>query len=235
MDAFSRTQLLLGNEAIGKLHKANVIVFGVGGVGSYCVEALVRGGIGSITLVDHDTVSITNLNRQLVATSKTIGEYKVDIMRDRILEINPYCKVRVYKTFFGVDNDEIDLSQYTYIIDAIDTISAKLLLIEKAKEENIPIISAMGAGNKLDPTQFEVTDIYRTSMCPLAKTMRHELRKRRIESLKVVYSREKPMKPRESEEITFTKKRQVPGSVSFVPPVAGLIIAGEVIKDIKDH
>lgn len=235
MNAYSRSQLLLGDEAIDKLKNANVIVFGVGGVGSYCIEALVRGGVGNISLVDHDTVSITNINRQLIATSKTIGEYKVDLMRDRILDINPECNVKVYKTFYGVDNTEIDLSQYSYIVDAIDTVTAKLLLIERAKEYNVPIISAMGAGNKLDPTQFEVTDIFRTSMCPLAKAMRQELRKRGIESLKVVYSKEKPMKPRPSEEIHLTQKREVPGSVSFVPPVAGLIIAGEVIKDIKDY
>lgn len=234
MNAYSRTQLLLGDEAINKLHSSNVIVFGVGGVGSYCVEALVRGGIGNITIVDHDKVSISNLNRQLIATSNTIGKYKVDLMMDRILEINPNCNVKVYKTFYGVDDEIIDLSAYTYIVDAIDTITAKLMLIEEAKEKKIPIISAMGAGNKLDPTQFEVTDIFRTSMCPLAKTMRHELKKRGIKDLKVVYSKEKPIKPRESNEINLTKKRQVPGSVSFVPPVAGLIIAGEVIKDIKD-
>ena len=233
MNAYSRSQLILGDEAIDKLIAANVIVFGVGGVGSYCIEALVRGGLGNITIVDHDRVSITNINRQLIATYSTIGQYKVDVMKKRILEINPNCNVKVYKTFYGLHDEAIDLSQYTYIVDAIDTISAKLLLIEQARDKNIPIISAMGAGNKLDPTQFEVSDIFSTSMCPLAKTMRNELRKRAIKSLKVVYSKEKPIKPSQSDEASLTRKRQVPGSVSFVPPVAGLIIAGEVIKDIK--
>lgn len=248
MNQFSRTELLLGVNGVNKLKESSVAVFGIGGVGSFTVEALVRSGVGHIAVIDDDKVCLTNINRQLIATRKTIGKAKVEVMRDRILEINPNCEVEIYQTFYSAETaDSIDLSKFTYIVDAIDTVSAKLLLIEKAKEANVAIISCMGAGNKLDPTKFEVTDIYKTSMCPLAKVMRHELRKRGIKSLKVVYSQEPPIKPIENEEDTCKTKcvcppgtlrkcssrRQIPGSVAFVPSVAGLIIAGEIVKDIS--
>ena len=247
MNEFSRTELLLGVEGINKLRESSVAVFGIGGVGSFTVEALTRSGIGNMAIFDDDKVCLTNINRQLIATRKTIGKHKVEVMRDRILEINPKANVETYQTFYTADNaDEFDLSKYDYVVDAIDTISSKIILIEKAKACNTLIISCMGAGNKLDPTKFEVTDIYKTSVCPLAKTMRYELRKRGIDSLKVVYSKEPALKPIENEEDNCknrcvcpprtarkcTIRRQIPGSVSFVPSVAGLIIAGEVIKDI---
>lgn len=247
MNEFSRTELLLGVEGVNKLRKSSVAVFGIGGVGSFTVEALARSGVGKIAIFDDDKVCLTNINRQLIATRKTIGKPKVEVMRDRILEINPKAEVETYQTFYSKDNaDEFDLSKYDYVVDAIDTISSKLVLIEKAKEYNTPIISCMGAGNKLDPTKFEVADIYETSVCPLAKVMRYELRKRGITSLKVVYSKEPARKPIENKEDNCksncvcppgtkrkcTVRRQIPGSVSFVPSVAGLIIAGEVIKDI---
>lgn len=247
MNQFSRSELLLGAEGIDKLKNSFVAVFGVGGVGSFTVEALARTGVGNIAIFDDDNICITNINRQLIATRKTIGQNKVEVMRDRILEINPKANVEIHQVFYGRENaDQFDLSKYTYVVDAIDTVSSKLLLIEKAKEANIPIISCMGAGNKLDPTRFEVTDIYKTSMCPLARTMRSELRKRGVDSLKVVYSREPALKPIENEEDNCknrcvcppgterdcTVRRQIPGSVAFVPSVAGLIVAGEVIKDI---
>lgn len=232
MNEFSRTELLIGVEGVDKLKAAFVAVFGVGGVGSFTVEALVRSGIGNIAIFDDDKVCITNINRQLIATRKTIGKNKVEVMRDRILEINPNTNVEIHQTFYSAENaDEFDLSKYTYIVDAIDTISSKLTLIERAKAKNIPIISCMGAGNKLDPTKFEVSDIFETSICPLARTMRSELRKRGIDSLKVVYSKEPAIKPLEGGEV-ISHRRQIPGSISFVPSVAGLIIAGEVIKDI---
>lgn len=248
MNQFSRTELLLGVNGVNKLKESSVAVFGIGGVGSFTVEALVRSGVGHIAVIDDDKVCLTNINRQLIATRKTIGKAKVEVMRDRILDINPNCEVEIYQTFYSAETaDSIDLSKFTYIVDAIDTVSAKLLLIEKAKEANVSIISCMGAGNKLDPTRLEVTDIYKTSMCPLAKVMRHELRKREIKSLKVVYSQEPPIKPIENEEDTCKTKcvcppgtlrkcssrRQIPGSVAFVPSVAGLIIAGEIVKDIS--
>lgn len=247
MNEFSRTELLLGVEGVDKLRNSSVAVFGIGGVGSFTVEALVRSGVGNITIVDDDKVCLTNINRQLIATRKTIGKNKVEVMRDRILEINPKVNVEIHQTFYTADNaDEFDLSKYTYVVDAIDTVSSKLILIEKSKASNTSIISCMGAGNKIDPTKFEVTDIYKTSICPLARTMRSELRKRGIDSLKVVYSKEPALKPIENEENNCKNKcvcppdttrnctirRQIPGSVSFVPSVAGLIIAGEVIKDI---
>lgn len=247
MNEFSRTELLLGVEGVNKLRNARVAVFGIGGVGSFTVEALVRSGLGSIAIFDDDKVCLTNINRQLIATRKTIGKHKVEVMRDRILEINPKVNVEIHQTFYTADNaDDYDLSEYTYVVDAIDTVSSKLILIEKAKASNTPIISCMGAGNKLDPTKFEITDIYKTSICPLARVMRSELKKRGIKSLKVVYSKEPAMKPIENEEDNCknkcvcppgtdrkcTNRRQIPGSVSFVPSVAGLIIAGEVIKDI---
>jgi tRNA A37 threonylcarbamoyladenosine dehydratase len=247
MNEFSRTELLLGAEGVDKLRNSFVAVFGVGGVGSFTVEALVRSGVGNIAIIDDDKVCLTNINRQLIATRKTVGKNKVEVMRDRILEINPKVNVEIHQTFYGKDNaDEFDLSKYDYIVDAIDTVSSKLTLIERAKSCNTPIISSMGAGNKLDPTKFQVTDIYKTSICPLARAMRSELRKRGIESLKVVYSQEPALKPIENQEDNCSNKcicpsgtqrkctvrRQIPGSVAFVPSVAGLIIAGEVIKDI---
>lgn len=247
LNEFSRTELLLGIEGMDKLKKARVIIFGIGGVGGYTVEALARSGVGHFDIVDDDKVCLTNINRQIIATRKTIGKYKVDVMKERILEINPKAEINTYQCFFLPENaNEFDFKQYDYIVDAIDTVSAKLELVIQAKEANVPIISCMGAGNKLDPTRFEVSDIYKTSVCPLAKVMRKELRVRGIEDLKVVYSKEPAMKPIEDDnkncknncicpsgtDRKCTDKRQVPGSVSFVPSVAGLIIAGEVIKDI---
>jgi tRNA A37 threonylcarbamoyladenosine dehydratase len=231
-----------------KLSGASVAVFGIGGVGSYCVEALVRSGIGRIDLIDDDCVCLTNINRQLIATRKTVGKPKVEVMRERMLDINPKVQGQDFQMFYTVQNaDGFDLTPYDYVVDAIDTVSAKLKLTEKAYEAGIRIISCMGAGNKLDPTRFEVADIYKTSVCPLAKVMRTELRKRNIPSLKVVYSKEEVREPIETEETsckhhcvcppdakrTCSIRRQVPGSISFVPAVAGLILAGEVIKDIS--
>ncbi len=248
MNQFSRTELLLGKEGMEKLSKASVAVFGVGGVGSYCCEALARSGIGRIDLIDDDKVCLTNINRQLIATRKTVGKDKVSVMRERLLDINPKVQGQDFALFYTVENaDSFDLSPYDYVVDAIDTVSAKLKLVEKAKAVGIGIISCMGAGNKLDPTRFELADIYDTSVCPLARVMRTELRKRGIPSLKVVYSKEQAREPIETEETsckhhcicppetkrTCTKRRQVPGSISFVPAVAGLIIAGEVIKDLS--
>jgi tRNA A37 threonylcarbamoyladenosine dehydratase len=247
LNEFSRTELLLGAKGMDRLQQARVAVFGIGGVGTFTVEALVRSGVGAIDLFDDDKVCLTNINRQLIATRKTVGQKKVEMMRDRILEINPKVEVTAHETFYSAENaDEFDLTKYDYIVDAIDTVSSKLVLIERAKENNVPIISCMGAGNKLDPTKFEVADIYKTTMCPLAKVMRFELRKRGIKNLKVVYSKEPPLKPIESEENSCktncicppdtkrkcTVRRQVPGSIAFVPSVAGLILAGEVIKDL---
>lgn len=247
LNEFSRTELLLGADGMKKLQNARVAVFGIGGVGTFTVEALVRSGVGALDLFDDDKVCLTNINRQLIATRKTVGEKKVEVMKERVLEINPKVKVEAHETFYGADNaDEFDLSSYDYIVDAIDTVSSKLVLIEKAKEKNVPIISCMGAGNKLDPTKLEVADISKTSMCPLAKVMRTELRRRGITNLKVVYSKEPPLTPIEDEDNSCknhcicppdtkrkcTIRRQVPGSIAFVPSVAGLILAGEVIKDL---
>ena len=235
---FSRAQLLLGAEGMEKLKKTRVAVFGVGGVGGYACEALARSGVGAIDLIDHDTVSLTNINRQIIALHSTIGRYKCDVMKDRILDINPSCQVTVYNTSYTKENaDSFDLSLYDYIVDAIDTVSAKLMLIEKASAANTPIISSMGAGNKLDPTRFEVADIYSTSVCPLARVMRKELKKRGIEQLKVVYSKEEALSPVYDDENAYEDKgsvagRPAPGSVAFVPSVAGLILAGEVVKDL---
>lgn len=229
---FSRTELLIGAEAITKLENSKVAVFGIGGVGSYTVEALVRSGVGKIVMIDNDVVSLTNLNRQLLATTQTIGQAKVKAMRDRILTINPRCEVTIFeKLYLPETSQELLADDYDYIVDAVDMVTAKIDLIVQANNRGIPIISAMGAGNKLDPTRFEVADIYQTTVCPLAKVMRKELRKRDIPSLKVVYSKEIPIKPMSSEESTDIRK-QTPGSVAFVPSVSGLIIAGEVIKDI---
>lgn len=225
LEQFSRTELLIGKEGIEKLQKAKIAIFGIGGVGSFVVEALARAGIGKLILVDKDTVDITNLNRQIIATRKTIGRSKVEVAKERILEINPDAEIEIHQEFFMPDSQEILDDTIHYIVDAVDTVTAKIELVMRANQHNIPIISCMGTGNKLDATKFEVADIYQTSVCPLAKVMRKELRTRGIKELKVVYSKEEPIKSKETEE-------HVPGSISFVPSVAGLIIAGEVIKDI---
>ncbi|MBR6531168.1 MAG: tRNA threonylcarbamoyladenosine dehydratase [Clostridia bacterium] len=228
MGFLDRSEVLLGADALHTLKNAHVAVFGVGGVGSYTVEALARGGIGRLSLFDGDTVSETNINRQLVATTRTVGMNKVEVAKAHITEVNPEINVIAEKLFFDTDTaDEIDFSQFDYVVDAIDTVSSKILLIEKSKQAGVPVISCMGAGNKLDPTRFEVTDISKTSVCPLAKVMRYELKKRGISKVKVVFSKEEPIKHGLSEN-----GRPLPGSVSFVPSVAGLIIAGEVIKDL---
>lgn len=228
---FSRTELLLGSEAIDKLNNSRVAVFGVGGVGGYVCEALVRSGVGSFDLIDNDRVSLTNINRQIIATHKTIGRYKTEVMMERMLDINPEVKVRVHNCFFLPENaDDFPFEEYDYVVDAVDTVTAKIALVMKTQEKNVPIISSMGAGNKLDAGGFMVTDIYKTKVCPLAKVMRRELKKRGVKKLKVVYSEEIPMTPAPSEECT--EKRTTPGSVAFVPSVAGLIIAGEVVKDL---
>lgn len=239
MEQFVRTQMLLGTETMEKLKNAHIAVFGVGGVGGYVVEALARSGIGKFDLIDHDVVALSNINRQIIATHSSVGKYKVDVMKERILDINPNAQVTVHKCFYLPENaGDFDFSQYTYIVDAIDTVTAKLELIVRAKEAKVPIISSMGTGNKLDPTKLEVTDIYKTEMCPLARVMRTELRKRGVKELKVVYSKEKPVKKQnlEASEITSSNQgriKDVPGSVAFVPSVAGLILAGQVIMDIK--
>lgn len=224
-DRFSRTELLLGAEALKKLAESRVAVFGVGGVGGYVVEALARTGVGTIDVIDADTVSLSNINRQIIATEKTVGRAKVDVCAERIKEINPAVNVNAFKVFYLPETEDLfDFSKYDYIVDAIDTVTGKIALTVNAQKAHTPIISSMGAGNKLDPTAFEVADIYKTSVCPLARVMRSELRKRGVIKLKVVYSKEPPIKSENGE--------RVPGSVSFVPPVAGLIIAGEVIKDL---
>jgi tRNA A37 threonylcarbamoyladenosine dehydratase len=233
LNEFSRTELLLGQTAMARLFSARVAVFGIGGVGSFAAEALARAGVGAIDLFDDDKVCLTNINRQLIATHKTIGQKKVEVMRERILDINPQCIVTEHACFYGADNaEEFDLSVYDYIVDAIDTVSSKLLLIERAYQANVPVISCMGAGNKLDPTRFLVADIYATSVCPLARVMRRELKKRGIPALKVVYSTEEAVQPLETKELRRGSQRPVPGSVSFVPPVAGFVLASEVVKDI---
>ncbi|GFI61831.1 tRNA threonylcarbamoyladenosine dehydratase [Clostridiales bacterium] len=228
LNQFSRTELLLGSKAINKLKGSRVAVFGVGGVGGYAVEALARAGVGNFTLVDSDTISLTNINRQIIAMHSTIDRYKTDVIAERLADINPDVTVNVHKCFYLPENkDEIDFTVFDYVVDAVDTVTAKLLIIEQAKITGIPVISSMGSGNKLDPTMFEVTDISKTSVCPLAKVMRYELKKRGIKDVKVVYSKEMPIKPNFAEGET-----PVPGSVSFVPSVAGLIIAAEVVKDL---
>ena len=247
LNQFSRTQLLVGKEAIDKFRNARVAVFGIGGVGGYVCEGLVRSGIGAFDLIDDDKVCLTNLNRQIIATRKTVGKYKADVMKERILEINPDCQVEVHKCFFLPENaDEFHFEDYDYVVDAVDTVTAKIEIIMKAQEKGVPVISCMGAGNKLDGSQFKVSDIYKTSICPLAKVMRKELRNRGIKKLKVLYSKEEPVKLNETEENSCkhncicppgtkrkcTIRNQVPGSISFVPSVAGLIIAGEVVKAI---
>lgn len=267
-DQFSRTELLLGSKGMDRLAQSRVAVFGVGGVGGYVVEALVRSGIGAIDLIDHDQVSISNLNRQIIATRDTVGIDKVEIMRERILSINPDCKVRAHQCFYLPETrDRFDFTEYSYVVDAIDTVTGKIQLILQAQETGTPIISSMGTGNKLNPAEFQVADIYETSICPLAKVMRKELRKRGIEQLKVVYSQEQPVTIRESrdagaagiagteqsvgavgttiakgsedagaeavgQDASSSRVKPIPGSVAFVPPVAGLILASEVIKDL---
>ena len=247
LNQFSRTELLLGKDGIEKLASSRVAIFGIGGVGGSTVEALARSGIGTFDLIDDDKICITNINRQIYALRSTVGKYKVDVAKDRILDINPNAVVNTYKTFYTPETaDEFDFSQYDYVVDAIDTVVGKLKIVEKAKEAKVPVISSMGAGNKMNPALFEVTDIFKTSVCPLAKVMRQELKKRKIRKLKVVYSKEIPIKPNDDIEISckkhcvcppgtvrkYTARRQIPGSNAFVPSVVGLIIAGEVVKDL---
>lgn len=233
---FSRTELLIGKEGVEKLQNSKVAIFGIGGVGSFVVEGLARAGIGHFILIDNDTVSLTNLNRQLIATHQTIGKPKVEVAKDRILEINPNAEVEIFQEFFMPDSNGIIDNTIDYIVDAVDTVTAKIELVVRANNLNIPIISCMGTGNKLDPTRFEIADIYKTSVCPLAKVMRKELKARGITKLKVLYSKEETIKQREAEEyeIKGNSNTKIPGSISFVPSVAGLIIAAEVIKDIID-
>ncbi len=244
-EQFSRTQMLLGEEALATLQNARVAVFGIGGVGGYTVEALVRSGIGAIDIIDNDKVCLSNLNRQIIATGDTVGRLKTEVMKERILSINPDVEVYEHPCFFLPENaEQFDFTQYDYVVDAVDTVTAKIALVMEAKKAGVPIISSMGAGNKLDPTAFEVADIYKTSVCPLAKVMRRELKKRDIEQLKVVYSKEVPLQPVAEDQVDTDadatkdaefksgKRRSAPGSVAFVPSVVGLIIAGEVIKDL---
>ena len=246
MNEFSRTELLYGKEVMDKLAASRVAVFGVGGVGGYVVEALARSGIGALDLIDDDKVCLSNINRQIIATHKTIGQYKVDAAAERVKDISPECVVRTYKTFYLPETqDQFDFTQYDYIVDAIDTVTGKLAIVENSDKAGVPVISSMGAGNKLNASAFEVEDIYKTSICPLAKVMRRECRKRGIKSLKVVYSKEEPITPREEvideatsdvlqpgSERSGAKRRSTPGSTAFVPSVVGLIIAGEIINDL---
>lgn len=236
LDQFSRTELLLGREGMERLARAQVAVFGLGGVGGYAAEALARSGIGTLDLIDSDRVSLTNLNRQILATRRTLGQYKADAARARVLEINPETVVHARKVFYGPETaGEFVFSHYDYVVDAIDTVTGKLALIQQAQEAGTPIISCMGAGNKLDPTAFRVADVYETSVCPLARVMRKELKRRGVRRLKVVYSQEIPRTPEGElyqESLEGEARRQVPGSVAFVPAVAGLILAGEVVKDL---
>ena len=228
---FSRTEMLFGEDSTTVLASAHVAVFGVGGVGCAVVEALARSGIGEIDLIDNDTFSETNLNRQLYATTKTLKEYKVDVPKKRIAEINPECRVTTYKTFYLPETTDLfDFSKYDYVVDAIDTVAGKIGLITAVQKVGIPVISAMGAGNKINPQDFEVADIYQTSVCPLASVMRKELKKRGVKNLKVVYSKEKPTAPLPADEVSH--KRSTPGSTPFVPPVVGFIMAAEVVKDL---
>ncbi len=248
LNQFSRTQLLIGEAAINKLQKSRVAVFGIGGVGGYVCEALVRSGVGAFDLVDDDKVCLTNLNRQIIATRKTVGKYKADVMKERMLDINPDVDVRIHRCFFLPENaDDFPFDEYDYVVDAVDTVTAKIELILRTKAHNVPIISAMGAGNKLDPGRFKIADIYQTSVCPLARVMRRELKKRHVKNLKVVYSDEQPIRPLEDMSISCrtgcicppgaqhkcTERRDIPGSTAFVPAVAGLMIAGEIVKDLS--
>ena len=248
LNQFSRTQLLLGSDAMESLYKKKVAVFGLGGVGGHVCEALVRSGIGSFDLIDDDKVCLTNLNRQIIATRKTVGKYKAEVLQERMLEINPDAKIEIHKCFFLlVYADAFPFHEYDYIVDAVDTVTAKIELIMRAQKERVPIISAMGAGNKLDAGRFKVADIYDTKICPLARVMRRELKKRNVKRLKVVYSDEQPIRPLEDMSISCrthcicppgarhkcTERRDIPGSTAFVPAVAGLLIAGEVVKDLS--
>ena len=247
MNQFSRTELLIGKEGIEKLANSRVAIFGIGGVGGYTVEALARSGVGEFDLIDDDRICLTNINRQILATRSTVGKYKVDVAMERILDINPRAQVHTYKTFYMPDTaDQFDFSAYDYVVDAIDTVTGKLQLVEQAYRTGTKIISSMGAGTKMDASAFQVADISKTSVCPLAKVMRRELKKRGIKKLKVVYSTELPIEPKETEELSCknhcicppgtarkcTARRQIPGSTAFVPSVVGLIIAGEVVKDL---
>ena len=230
---FTRTEMLLGSEAVHKLKQCRIAVFGIGGVGGYTVEALARSGVGTLDLIDNDTVSLTNINRQIIALHSTVGMNKTEAAKKRLLDINPNIKINMYNTFFTPENSgEFNFSQYDYIVDAIDTVSGKIELAVQADKANVPIISSMGAGNKLDPTRFEVSDIYKTSVCPLARVMRRELKKRNIRNLKVVYSKEEARSPKCESDEDSGMKRQTPASIAYVPSVVGLIIAGEVINDI---
>lgn len=241
-EQFTRTELLLGSEAMNRLMQSRVAVFGLGGVGGYVVEALVRSGIGAIDLIDHDQVSLSNLNRQIIATRDVVGRDKVEVMRERIRSINPDCKVTVHSCFYLPQTaDTFDFAEYSYVVDAIDTVTGKIQLILQAQEAGTPVISCMGTGNKMNPTEFKVADIYETSVCPLAKVMRKELKRRGVKQLKVVYSQEKPINIQNMEsagmeageqDVSAKRQKSVPGSVSFVPPVAGLILASEVVKDL---
>ena len=232
LNEFCRTELLIGEEGIEKLHNSKVIVFGIGGVGSFVVEALTRAGVGNLILVDNDTICISNLNRQIHATQATVGNVKVEAMKARVLSINPNCNVEAKQEFITADNiQEIIPEDIDYVVDAIDTVTSKLALAEYCYKNDIKLIASMGTGNKMDPTQFRVTDVFKTKVCPLAKVMRTELRKRGVKKLKVVYSEEIPMVPNKGRAVP-SQKRQTPGSISFVPPVAGMIIGGEVVKDL---
>ncbi|MGN0142936.1 MAG: ThiF family adenylyltransferase [Roseburia sp.] len=249
LNQFSRTELLVGKENMDRLKHARVAVFGIGGVGGYVVEALARSGVGTLDLIDDDKVCLTNINRQIIATRSTVGKYKTDVAKERVLDINPDAVVNTHRTFYMPDTaDQFDFTRYDYVVDAIDTVTGKLDLVERAVRAGVPVISSMGAGNKMDPTAFEVADIYETSVCPLARVMRRELKKRGIKKLKVVYSKEKPIEPKEDMAVSCrtncicppgtvrkcTARRQIPGSNAFVPSVAGLILAGEVIKDLME-
>ncbi len=231
---FSRTELLLGKKNMEKLAAARVCIFGIGGVGGYVAEALARSGVGHLELVDNDVVCLSNLNRQIIATHETVGQYKVDVMKERILSVNPAAEVTVHKCFYLPETrSQFDFSNYDYVVDAIDTVAGKIALVLQAQESGTPVISSMGAGNKLDPAAFEVADIYQTTVCPLAKVMRRELKKRGVKKLKVVYSKELPAAVHNSEEsLQSSSRRSIPGSIAFVPSVAGLILAGEVVKDL---
>ena len=232
-DQFARTRILLGDKAVDRLAQARVAVFGIGGVGGYVCEALARSGVGALDLIDSDKVSLTNINRQIIATHDTLGRYKTEVMRERILSVNPQADVRTYQCFFLPETaEQFSFAQYDYVVDAVDTVTAKIELVLKAKAEKVPIISSMGAGNKLDAGAFQVADIYETKVCPLAKVMRRELRKRQVEHLKVVYSHEEPARIVGECVDGQEKRRAIPGSVAFVPSVAGLMIAGEVVKDL---
>ena len=250
LNQFSRTQLLIGADAIKKLSESRVAVFGIGGVGGYVCEALLRSGVGHFDLIDDDKVCLTNLNRQILATRKTVGKYKAEVMAERMQEINPEADIRIHKCFFLPENaDDFPFDEYDYVIDAVDTVTAKLELIMRCKEKNVPVISAMGAGNKLDAGRMKIADIYETSVCPLARVMRHELRKRGVKEHKVVYSDEQPIRPLEDMSISCrthcicppgaqhkcTERRDIPGSTAFVPAVAGLLIAGEIVKDLSNE